>query len=727
MMRKRWSRSTDARPGSFLLPLSLTIVVLWCCALPWAAQAPEQDYYKEGEALFGTAVVESASKFTQKEDEVPGTMTVVTRDEIRRYGFQTLSEVINFASMGGFTSYDRSYNYIGMRGMFSFDDYNTRVVLLLNGHLLNEPSNNFAGMDREMLIPMDLVERVEILYGPWGVLYGSSNLYGMINVVTRSQESLQGASVRLSGGSQSMAEGVLSWASSGKLGDHDSKILISGGEYGSQGPRTNFPHVALDPSDPLYWPITWDGGYVWGGREVGGADRERSPFLFLDSSLGEFRFTGRWGYRDKHFPLAPTGSVWGDDRAVIRDTLSYAEVKWAHPFSEAHALTASASYDGYRYKESEPYYDPAMYPGRPGYLWTLETRTRRVGGELKYNAKFAKGELVAGTQYRSEHLDSDIQTTDIARVSPARTDGVFGFSQTVWNGYVLGQWSPAPALHLSAGANYVKYSYLSGVCLYRIAAVWRPTEPWIFKAAFGKGFRAPSWYEFGYEDAISSLRNPDVKPEQSPAAEASVTWVKSRRFQATMTLFWQRNDQYIVPMTITDFSQIQGGAVQPGADPTTYLGFTQYQNIGQVKTTGGGLSLKGDLGAGMRGHVNLSVQNTRYREHGLSGKPSGSPQVNGNAGLGGTHGRFSWGAACFFIGPMQTEVGHIDPVREVGGYFDWRVRAAIEKLFGKELRLELLVTNAFNANQQNPVSSIYVPDTVRRSHRQGTLSLIYRF
>jgi iron complex outermembrane receptor protein len=126
------------------------------------------DYFQEGRALFGEEVVESASKFRQDANEVPATVTVLTREEIRRYGFRTLSDVLNFASAGGFTSDDRFYNFVGMRGMFAFDDYNTRLVLMLDGHVLNEPYNNFAGMGREMLVPLDLVERIEIVYGPWG-------------------------------------------------------------------------------------------------------------------------------------------------------------------------------------------------------------------------------------------------------------------------------------------------------------------------------------------------------------------------------------------------------------------------------------------------------------------------------------------------------------------------------------------------------------------------------
>ncbi|HUA67459.1 MAG TPA: Plug domain-containing protein, partial [Candidatus Saccharimonadales bacterium] len=60
--------------------------------------------------------VYSASKFEQKASEAPSSVTVITSDEIKRYGWRTLGDLL--ASVQGFyVSYDRNYDYLGTRGV----------------------------------------------------------------------------------------------------------------------------------------------------------------------------------------------------------------------------------------------------------------------------------------------------------------------------------------------------------------------------------------------------------------------------------------------------------------------------------------------------------------------------------------------------------------------------------------------------------------------------------
>src|SRR4029077_16169329 len=89
------------------------------------------------EALMQIKVPEvySASKFEQKITEAPASATVITSDEIKRYGYRTLSDIL--ASVPGFyVSYDRDYAYLGARGV-NLGNANNRILLLVNGHRVN--------------------------------------------------------------------------------------------------------------------------------------------------------------------------------------------------------------------------------------------------------------------------------------------------------------------------------------------------------------------------------------------------------------------------------------------------------------------------------------------------------------------------------------------------------------------------------------------------------------
>ena len=79
----------------------------------------------------------TASKRWQKIVEAPASVSIVTADEIQKYGYRTLAEILR--SMPGiYIGNDRNYSFIGVRGVSRPGDYNTRVLLLVDGHRLND-------------------------------------------------------------------------------------------------------------------------------------------------------------------------------------------------------------------------------------------------------------------------------------------------------------------------------------------------------------------------------------------------------------------------------------------------------------------------------------------------------------------------------------------------------------------------------------------------------------
>src|SRR5690242_14964973 len=85
--------------------------------------------------LVNIPVVFSASKIEQKSTEAPSSTTVITSEEIKRYGYRTLGDLL--ASVQGFyVSYDRNYQFLGTRGV-NLGDFNSRILLLVNGHRVN--------------------------------------------------------------------------------------------------------------------------------------------------------------------------------------------------------------------------------------------------------------------------------------------------------------------------------------------------------------------------------------------------------------------------------------------------------------------------------------------------------------------------------------------------------------------------------------------------------------
>ena len=126
----------------------------------------------------------TASKHPENVSETPASVTVITRSDIRAYGWRTLAEVLQ-SVRGYWVNSDRDYSYLGVRGFARPGDNNTRILLLVNGHRLNDNIFYQALIGTEFPLDVELIERIEIVRGPASSLYGTNAFFGVINVVTQ--------------------------------------------------------------------------------------------------------------------------------------------------------------------------------------------------------------------------------------------------------------------------------------------------------------------------------------------------------------------------------------------------------------------------------------------------------------------------------------------------------------------------------------------------------------
>ena len=133
--------------------------------------------------------VVTASRFPQRLSQAPGSVTVITADDIRLYGHRTLADVLRSVP-GVHVSYDRNYSYIGVRGLATTGDYNSRVLLLIDGVRANDNIYDQASLGTDFPVDLDLVERIEFAHGPGSSVYGGNALLGVINVITGIAESI---------------------------------------------------------------------------------------------------------------------------------------------------------------------------------------------------------------------------------------------------------------------------------------------------------------------------------------------------------------------------------------------------------------------------------------------------------------------------------------------------------------------------------------------------------
>jgi len=138
----------------------------------------------------------SASKRLQRISEVPAVVKVITADDIKHNQYFTLEDALadlpgfQFRNIIGFNS------YVFQRGV---PNQNNLTLLLVDGIQINElNSGGFYGGGQ---FNLDNVERIEVVYGPASVLYGTNAISGVINIITKSAKDQSGIETSLLFGS----------------------------------------------------------------------------------------------------------------------------------------------------------------------------------------------------------------------------------------------------------------------------------------------------------------------------------------------------------------------------------------------------------------------------------------------------------------------------------------------------------------------------------------------
>ncbi len=188
-------------------PGALGQIVLWLSLLAWvlsATAARSQDTYsdKSLEDLLKIRIV-TATQTYQTSAEAPAVVTVLTGAQIRDLGVSTLYEALEFVPGVVVTESYWGYTMVNLRGNLQ-THYNNKVLLLINGHAMREVINGSFHLE---MVPLDAVERIEVIRGPGSALYGTNAFAGVINIVTHTGASNDNRRLQAGAGSFSTFEG----------------------------------------------------------------------------------------------------------------------------------------------------------------------------------------------------------------------------------------------------------------------------------------------------------------------------------------------------------------------------------------------------------------------------------------------------------------------------------------------------------------------------------------
>lgn len=134
--------------------------------------------------------------------ETPGIVSVITTEEIRNSGARDLGDLLRLVPGFDILQDLQFVTGIGLRGSWANEG---KVLVMLDGHAMNELLYQTIALGNRF--PIDAISRIEIIRGPGSAIYGGSAEYGVINIVTRAAEDLNGVAVYATGGFHAQATG----------------------------------------------------------------------------------------------------------------------------------------------------------------------------------------------------------------------------------------------------------------------------------------------------------------------------------------------------------------------------------------------------------------------------------------------------------------------------------------------------------------------------------------
>ena len=267
-------------------------LALMTAALPRTARADEPSDLQE---LLNQTVVTAASRGAEVASTAPATSTIISGEELHRYGVRTLADAINFLSMGMTVTDRLDQSEIGARGVLLHGDYGNHVLVLVNNHVINEQWSGSVIVDRGAGIPLEFVDHIEVILGPGSVMYGSNAMLGVINVVTKRAQDYAGVHLIAEGDLFTAYRVAAGAGVTFKLFGLPGELAFQM-EYAAQhGPTFHFgPQYYVDPTTGL--PKAFAPGKptgIWGG-DATNSYYSSTPLALWRLTLGELEVNARF-------------------------------------------------------------------------------------------------------------------------------------------------------------------------------------------------------------------------------------------------------------------------------------------------------------------------------------------------------------------------------------------------------------------------------------------------
>jgi outer membrane receptor for ferrienterochelin and colicins len=581
--------------------------------------------------LLDENVVTTASKVSEVGSTAPATSTVITAEQMRIYGMHTIGEAIDFLALGATGASTSSGVGFGVRGVNIQNDLNEHILLLIDGHAVNDPLRGNASLDYAAGIPIELIDHIELVLGPGSVLYGSNAMLGVVNVITKRASAFHGVRAGIE---SDLPTGVRGFAGVGyefALLGAPSELTIAAEYRASNGPGHFFAaeNTGVDPvTGKLARYDDGPGTGIWGGRKTQG-EYLQEPALFSRLVSGNFEATFRASANRANFDYG-VGHFDDSSNRIITRRFS-GELRHHASLSSIIQVNTRLYADSYDERADFASSLGRLCPyGDITCLFATSGRARWAGIEVQSSLDWLKdGTFVTlvgvDPRLRSGQAKTDITNEDTGKAL-LNSVGVIDRTDAIVGAYLQQTWKPLVWLGLNGGMRLDYDSRFDPVVSPRFAAAFNVWHGGTLKAVYSQAFRAPSLNDSYFSTPQQPASN--LQPESVRSAEVSIEQkLGAQRFLFGAFRSTWKNLVQLHYFTADEASQyVRDGK---GAPP-----FSQFQNDASIQNYGFNAGFEGSF-ATSRLRYGLNVTGA-LSTNDASGPGAGlplttSPHMFGNA------------------------------------------------------------------------------------------------
>ena len=446
--------------------------------------------------------VETASKIDEKLSDAPGIVSVITHDELERFGAMTLRDVMERVP-GLFLASDfmTDRTLIGVRGD-QIKNTGAHTLILINGRPTREVVQGGISTDIYQSFPVEIIEQIEVVKGPGSVLYGTDAFSGVINIITRKAKASNLTARCLSnvlGGHSASGEGFLK--------ENDLSVVAAGGYLRQPDWTTNYSASDFLTGAPYSTEVTVP---------------NRGFGAFFDVKCKAFRLMSlltQW--RTSSFQAQSPGMVgWArqfSDMGYGQEVMKH----WQMDFNVTYTRH-TLSLDNAPNISRESQYAVGEWTNNVDIMDNLHLL---VGGEYDFSS---------GREFDST-MNPTVTYSDEKR-------SAFRF-------YTQAGYEPLNSLKFIGGVQVNKVEKVDWNTSPRAGIIWYPLSVINMKALYSQAFRAPSINETGLHAPSPLEGNPNLRHEQVRTIDIGVSYL-GEKVQGGIGCFYSRQSDIVVSQFI---------------------------------------------------------------------------------------------------------------------------------------------------------------------------------